>query len=119
MKFSGWNRVCAVALLAGFGGGAMADNTLSGQAIQNLSAASTHASASVAHAIAASGQVTFAASAIPLAIGGNVSGQLAQDSMNAANAPIGTPLPVTDEVITIAPPDVALKTNNPDQKEQR
>ncbi|HET7832307.1 MAG TPA: hypothetical protein VFK88_05020 [Gallionella sp.] len=104
----------------------MADNSASGQAVQaagqamqNASGFSVRASASVVHAIAASGQVTFAVSAIPLAVGGAVSGQLARDSINAANAPIGTPLPITDEIITITPPDVALKTSNPEPKDNK
>ncbi|HXU93034.1 MAG TPA: hypothetical protein VFP33_05200 [Gallionella sp.] len=87
-------------------------DSLSGQASQNASGASLHASASAIHAIAASGQATFALSAVPLAIGGSVgavSGQLAKDSMSAANAPIGTPLKITDEVLTITPPNEALK----------
>jgi hypothetical protein len=96
----------------GFCNLAEADGSLSGQAIQNAGGASLHASASAAHAIAASGQATFALSAVPLAIGGSVgavSGQLAKDSMSAANAPIGTPLKITDEVLTITPPNEALK----------
>lgn len=117
MQKSTWSRVCAMLLTIGFCNFAAADNSLSGQAIQNASSASLHGSASVAHAIAASGQVTFAASAIPLGIGGAVSGRLANDSINAAHAPIGTPLPITGEVLTITPPDVALKNGNADTKD--
>jgi len=94
---------------------AAADSSLSGQAIRN-------ASASVAHAIAASGQATLAVSAIPFAIGGSVgavSGQIAKDSMKAANTPIGAPLAVTDEVLTIAPPNEALKTGNTKEEPSR
>lgn len=94
-----------------------ADNTLSGQAIQQSGQASLHASASVAHAIAASGRATFAVSAIPFAIGGSVgavSGRIAHDSMRAANAPIGTPLEITDEILTVTPPNEALKSGQQD-----
>lgn len=89
-----------------------AESTHSGKAVENASKAGSHASASAAHSIAASGQVTSAASAVPLAIGGSVgavSGQLANESMRAATAPIGTPLQITDETLTIVPPNEALK----------
>ena len=93
-----------------------ADQSLSGQAIGNSAQASGHASASVAHAIGASGQATLGVSAIPLAIGGvvsgaagAVSGQAARNSAQAASTPIGTPLDITDETITIMPPNEALK----------
>lgn len=94
---------------------AMADASLSGQAIKGSVNTSLQASTSFAHALAASGQATLAVSAIPFAIGGSVgavSGRIANDSMRAANAPIGAPLTVTDEVLTIAPPNEALKTGN-------
>ncbi|MDD4963263.1 MAG: hypothetical protein PHI11_05010 [Gallionella sp.] len=84
-------------------------------------------SGSVASALAASGQVTLAVSAAPLAIGtsvGLVGASVAGTSSNAsANAstisdaqPIGAPLPITQEVLTIAPPNVALQNNNTERK---
>lgn len=94
---------------------AIADASLSGQAVKGSVNASLQASASFAHALAASGHATLVVSAIPFAIGGSVgavSGQIANDSMRAANAPIGTPLTITDEVLTIAAPNEALKTGN-------
>ncbi len=96
-----------------------ADQTHSGQASGNAVQSGSHASASAGHSIAASGQVTSAASAIPLAIGGvvsgaagAVSGQSARSSAQAATAPIGTPLDITDETITIMPPNEALKNKD-------
>lgn len=95
------------------------DNTHAGQAVQESVQASGNASASAAHSIVASGQVTSAASAVPLSIGGAVLGSTgavsagaAHDSMKAATAPIGTPLEVTDESITTMPPNEALKTKS-------
>jgi hypothetical protein len=92
------------------------DETHAGRAVSEALQSSGHASASAAHSIAASGQVTFAASAIPLSIGGAILGSAgavsagaARDSMRAATAPIGTPLEITDEVITVVPPNEALK----------
>lgn len=92
------------------------DQTHAGQAVLNSGQSSAHASASAGHSIAASGQVTSAVSAIPLAIGGLVSGtagavssQAARGSTRAATAPIGTPLDITDETITVMPPNEALK----------
>lgn len=100
-----------------------ADDTHAERAAKNFSQASSAASASAAHSIAASGQVTFAASAVPLTLGGAVLGSaatgskaMANDSMRAATAPIGTPLEITDEAITVMPPDVALKTRNTTSK---
>ncbi|MDD5612799.1 MAG: hypothetical protein PHF75_07140 [Gallionella sp.] len=90
-----------------------------GASVGNSAQSSGHASASVGHSIAASGQVTSAASAIPLAIGGvvsgtagAVSGQAAHNSAQAATAPIGTPLNITDETITVMPPNEALKNKD-------
>ena len=92
------------------------DDTHAGRAITYSGQASVATSGSAAHSIAASGQVTSAASAMPLSIGGAALGsagavraEAAKESMKAATAPIGTPLNVTDEVITIMPPNEALK----------
>jgi hypothetical protein len=93
------------------------DNTHAGRAVNEAVKSSGHASASAAHSIAASGQVTSAVSAVPLSIGGvalgsagAVSAGAARDSMRAATAPIGTPLEITDEAITVIPPNEALKS---------
>ncbi len=98
--------------------GALADDdSHAGRAVEEAVQTGSHASASAAHSIAASGQVTSAASAIPLSVGGAVAGSAgavsagaARDSMRAATAPIGTPLEITDEVITVVPPNEALKS---------
>ena len=86
-------------------------------------AASGHASASAAHSVAASGQLTSAALAVPLLSGGAVLGSAGavsadagRDSLRAATAPIGTPLEITDEVITIVPPNEALKPKSKEVK---
>ena len=78
-------------------------NTHSGQAVKEAGKAASHASSSAAHAIVGSGQVTSAASAVPLAIAGSagaVCTEIAKDLMEAATAPIGTPLEITDESIS-------------------
>ena len=92
------------------------EDTHAGQALKNSAQASGHASVSAAHSIAASGQLTSAAIAVPLSIGGAVlssagavSTQAAQEAMKAATAPIGTPLEITDEAISTTPPNEALK----------
>ena len=102
------------------------EDTHAGRSITYSGQAGTAASGSAAHSIAASGQVTSAASAIPLSVGGAVLGsagavsaQAAHDSMKAATAsPIGTPLNITDEVITTMPPNEALKTNSAKKSDQ-
>ncbi|MEI7432257.1 MAG: hypothetical protein WCL27_17565 [Betaproteobacteria bacterium] len=92
------------------------ETTHSGQAATESVRASGHASGSAAHSIAASGRVTSAAIAVPMSVGGAVlvvsgaaSVSAANQSMRAAIAPIGTPLPITDEAIVTTPPNVALK----------
>lgn len=99
------------------------DNTHSGRAVTTAGKSSGNASASAAHSVAASGQVTSAVSAVPLSIGGvalstagAVSAAGARDSMRAARAPIGAPLPVTDEIITVIPPNQALKKSRPENQ---
>jgi len=85
------------------------------RALNESGQASGHAGASAGHGILASGQVTSAAIAVPLSVGGAVLGAAAtiangaaNSAMNAANAPIGQPLPVTDRVVTTLPPSEAL-----------
>jgi hypothetical protein len=85
-------------------------------AVRQASQASVMASASAAHALLASGQASFAVSAVPLRAsqgmalsGAVVSGAAARASINAANAPGWGPLPVTDQTVTVMPPDAALK----------
>lgn len=90
----------------------------SAQAVEHGAQVSGHASGSAAHSIAASGQVTSAVAAVPLASGGAalVSGASGTASMAAAGTladialqPIGTPLPVADEALTVVPPNQALE----------
>jgi hypothetical protein len=119
-----------ITLLTIFNSPVFADNsnndTHAGRAITYSGQASVAASGSAAHSIAASGQVTSAASAMPLAIGGAVLGSggavsagAARDSMKAATAPIGTPLPITNENITIMPPNEMLKAKETDKKSDK
>jgi hypothetical protein len=89
-----------------------AGDTHSGQAVKEAAKAGSHASASAAHSIAGSGQVTSAVSAVPLSVVGSVgavSTEIAKDLMEAATAPIGAPLEISDEAVTVGPPpDKAL-----------
>lgn len=108
--------ITLAACLAAAGSASAADNTHSGQAVGNAAQSGSHASASAGHSIAASGQVTSAVSAIPLSVGGAVlsaggavSMGAAHGSAQAASKPIGAPLEITDETITVMPPNEALK----------
>ncbi|MBW1650072.1 MAG: hypothetical protein JRJ44_05265 [Deltaproteobacteria bacterium] len=96
-----------------FYGCAFAGDTHSGQAAAESAKAGSHVSKSVAHAIMGTGQVVSAASAVPLAISGAVGGvsaELAKDLMDAATRPIGEPLEITDETVSVdPPPDQVLK----------
>lgn len=87
------------------------------QAVKESVKAGSAASKASIHAIAASGQTTSAASAVPLLISGaagTASGKAGSDLLNTATQPIGQPLQVTDETITVGPPpDQALKAKQP------
>jgi len=79
----------------------------SGQALNHAVQSGSHASGSVAHVIMSSGKVASAAAAIPLAIVGSigeVSKQVSENLMDAAFAPIGTPLDISDESFVVGPP---------------
>lgn len=105
--------ICIVTLA--LNGNLLAGDTHSGEAVKQGSKAASHGSASAAHAIVGSGQVTSAASAVPLSVAGSagaVSTEIAKDLMEAATAPIGSPLEITDESVTAGPPpNEVLKTN--------
>ncbi len=97
---------------------ALAGDTHLGKAVEEASQAGSHASKSAGHSVVASGQITSAASAVPLAIGGSagaVSTQMAEDLMEAATAPpIGTPLEISDKAVTAGPPpNEILEPKNP------
>lgn len=108
-------QIAAVIVLCMWVGSVSAQSANARKSINESGQASGHASASAGHGIVASGQVTSAVVAVPLAIGGAVLGAAASiatgsadAARNAANAPIGQPLPVTDRVITTMPPSDAL-----------
>ena len=92
---------------------ANAGDTHSGRAVKEAGKTSSHASASTAHAVVGSGQVTSAALTVPLFVSGAtgaVSTIIATDLMEAATTPPGTPLAITDETVTAGPsPAAALR----------
>lgn len=113
------NLIIAMAVTVVFSGNSFSGDTHSGRSVEegvkassHAGKASSHASASAGHAIVGSGQVTSAASAVPLAVSGSagaVSTEIAKDLRDAATAPVGTPLEVTDESVTAGvPPSEAL-----------
>ncbi|MEO5340383.1 MAG: hypothetical protein H7837_07700 [Magnetococcus sp. MYC-9] len=86
-----------------------------GKAVQESGRASGHASGSAAHSIAATGQLTSAASAVPLSVGGAILGAtgaastgVAGGSRQMAGQSPGAPLPISDETVTVIPPNEAL-----------
>lgn len=98
-----------------------AGGTHSGKAIEEAGKASSHATGSAAHGVIASGQTTSAAAAVPLAIAGAagaVSAKISKELMDAAKAPVGTPLEITDESVTAGPPpNEALSPDKPKKNE--
>ncbi len=105
----------------GFNSHGFAQETHSGQAATHGSQASGHGSNSAAHAISASGQAVSGAASVPFAASGSagaVSAQVGEDLHDAATAPIGEPLQISEETITVGPPpDKALDTNTPKKDE--
>ncbi len=78
--------------------------------------ASGNVAASAGHSLVATGQLASGVVATPLlasgaiAVGvGSAAVQAGGSLMNAATSPIGTPLPVTDETVSIIPPNKALQ----------
>ena len=72
----------------------------SGRAVQ-------HSGNAIGYSLVATGQFVAGALAIPLGFSaqvGTVSGQMSDELWEAANAPIGAPLPITEQTITVGPP---------------
>lgn len=66
-----------------------------------------HSGEAIGLSVAGSAQAVSAIAAVPLAFGaevGKVSGEMSDELWKAANAPVGTPLLVTDEIVTVGPP---------------
>lgn len=86
------------------------------KAVKTGGQASSNAAASAGHSLVATGQLASGVVATPLlasgaiAVGVGSAALHAGDSlMSAATSPIGTPLPVTDETISIIAPNKALQ----------
>lgn len=101
--------IVAVMVSLGSGGGSLAGElpkaiTYSGRAIVNSAQA-------VSTGVVASGQLVSGVVAAPLLISGavgQVSTEAGTELWDAAMSPIGTPLPVAEEHITVGPPPDAL-----------
>ena len=66
-----------------------------------------HSVNAVGYSVAASAQLVFGAAAIPLGFSaqvGKASGAASDALWEAANEPVGQPLPITEENITAGPP---------------
>lgn len=86
------------------------------KAVKNVGLASSNAAASAGHSLVATGQLASGVVATPLLASGaiaagvgNAAVQAGGSLMSAATSPIGTPLPVTDETISIIAPNKALQ----------
>ena len=111
--------VSVVFLLSSLAYAADSGSTHASQAATDSAAASGHASAGMSHGVVASGQVASAIASVPLLSGavvlgsvGAVSAGVGRDSLRASAIPVGTPLEVTNEIITVMPPNEALKIKN-------
>ena len=97
---------------------AYAGDTYSGQAVKPSGQASVHGSAAVAHGVVGAAQFTSGAVAVPLYVVGSVgaaSTYIADELMAAATAPVGEPLAIADETVTVGPsPDLVLTVDKED-----
>jgi len=95
------HRLLALALLA-------ASAPAQAQSSIQASGESLHHSAeAIGLALGASAQVVSGITAIPLGLSvevGKVSGELSEELWRAANTPLTTPLPVSEQLITVGPP---------------
>ena len=104
------HRLLALALLA-------ASAPAQAQSSIQASGESLHHSAeAIGLALGASAQVVSGITAIPLGLSaevGKVSGELSEELWRAANTPLTTPLPVSEQLITVGPPPgEALRRNS-------
>ena len=106
--------LCFLVLLFWCGGYAvsLAD---SGRAAEHGSQASDHTSKSVIHTILGSGKVVSAAASVPVSAAGAsgaASSEIAKDLKDAGSQPIGEPLEITDETVSVGlPPDKQLQSD--------
>jgi len=83
---------------------AMAEGSL-----QHSTQASEHSIAASGHTLASGAKLVSGVAAVPFSVVGaigNVSGQIGNGLAEAANAPIGEPLPIADDVVTATPSPV-------------
>ena len=96
-----------ISLITLLSANAFAGDTYSGQAIKHSGQASVHASAAAGNSVVGAAQLTSGAVAVPLYVVGSVgaaSTYIADELMEAATTPVGEPLVITDETITVGPP---------------
>ncbi len=84
-----------------------ASPSVAGGSAQHSGRALQHSVNAVGYSAVASAQFVSAVAAIPLGFGGTL-GAISQDMSDelweAANSPVGAPLPITDDVVTVGPP---------------
>lgn len=90
-----------------------ANTVFAGQVVNNASQASGHSVQAISHAAVAGAALVSGSVAMPLMISGKigeVSGAAGNGLWEAADTPIGTPLPISDETfLTGSSPDQAMK----------
>ena len=95
-------RVALLIALLGTSAGAQAQSSFeaSGESLR-------HSAEAIGLAVGASVQVVSGIAAVPLGLSaevGKVSGEMSDELWRAANSPIGTPLPVSEALVTVGPP---------------
>ncbi len=86
----------------------LSSNTvLAGGAVTHSGQASVHSAQAVGHAVISGAKVVSGSAAVPLTLSGgagNFSAAAGNELWEFADAPIGKPLPVTEQIYLIGPP---------------
>lgn len=96
--------------------GALPFTEAAADSLQSSGRALQHSANAVGYALAGSGQLVSGVAAVPLGfLGaiGQVSDAASDSLMDAANADIGAPLPISDEIVTAGPPPSTVLQANP------
>lgn len=74
--------------------------------VQHSAQAAEHSLAATGHSLASGAKLVSGVAAVPFSVVGaigNVSGEIGKGLADAANAPIGEPLPIADDVVSATP----------------
>jgi len=100
---------------------AIATQTAYADSTRHFSEAAMHSGLAVGHSVVGTAKLASTIVAVPLVAIGSV-GKVSQDAgeglLDIANQPIGDPLPISNETVSVGPaPSTAIKNNDYDEGE--